>query len=468
MNYKECEIIASELNAVLSGSKFQKVKENENGDFYLSFYKSGTSYDLLLTVNPPYPRIYLTTAKPAKSNARNFTMYLRKHVIGKIVESVNAIQNERVVQIKFNELKLVAELFPRGGNVYVLNHNNNVLYSLIPVDFEVYSLSPAEKVPEIDAPDIPADRLYNEVLDEKYSSLIEEKDYNALKSRVVKMLNKEKKRAEKKLVNVKKDLNNSEKAGAFQKYGDLIKTYFYDIKKGMKEYTCIDHEAGENVKIPLDTKLSAEENMKMYYKKAKKIKQGREYVESNVKRAEQQLKTITRFYDSAQAANDLFEINSLLDNMQKNKFLRRVAGNVLMKKGKAKEQNNTPYRSFSTESGHEIFIGRSDEENDKLTFTFANGRDLWFHVADYAGSHIVVPVKTKDEEIDIGVINDAGLLAVHYSKAKGMDADVHYTLRKFVTKSKGMPKGMVNVSKFKTLFVKYDKERIRDLMEMNK
>ncbi len=468
MNYIECKIIAQELNALISDAKLQKVKENENGDFYLSFYKAGANFNVLLTVNPPYPRIHLTQKNAPKSHARNFTMYLRKHVVGKNVKRIISYEGERIIEIDFHGLKLVAEIFPRGGNVYVLHEDYSVNYSLVPVDFDVYEPPEDHEPPDIKPPDVPKDKLYNEVLGEKYAEKIENEEFEKLKSRAVKMLIKEQKRTCKKIVAVEKDLEKSENAHIYQNYADLIKTYFYDIKRGMTEYQCTNHETGEKIIIPLDEKLTPEENMKAYYKKAKKIKQGREYVKSNVKRAQEQGKTVLSFLERAKQSENLEQIKTVLDDMQKNKYLKRVAGNVLMKKGKSKEKEQTPFRKFTTETGHEIFIGRSDEENDKLTFTFANGRDFWFHVADYAGSHVVVPVKSNDEELDNAILSDAAQLAVHYSKAKGMAADVHFTRRKFVTKSKGMPKGMVNVSKFKTLFVKYDTERIRDLMEMNR
>ena len=126
-----------------------------------------------------------------------------------------------------------------------------------------------------------------------------------------------------------------------------------------------------------------------------------------------------------------------------------------------------PYRCVPTESGVNIYVGRNDEENDRLTFTFGKGRDIWMHVADYPGSHILVPMQSDTDELDFPDLRDAALITLHFSKAKGKDTDVTYTRRKYVTKSKGMPKGMVNVSKHKTLSVKYDSERIRDIMEMN-
>ena len=49
-----------------------------------------------------------------------------------------------------------------------------------------------------------------------------------------------------------------------------------------------------------------------------------------------------------------------------------------------------PYRTFVVE-GFEILVGRSEDDNDTLTFDVAEPHDLWLHVAGgTAGSHVVI------------------------------------------------------------------------------
>ncbi len=98
-------------------------------------------------------------------------------------------------------------------------------------------------------------------------------------------------------------------------------------------------------------------------------------------------------------------------------------------------------------SGFKISIGRSAKENNRLTFNMAKGEDIFFHVRDYPGSHVILhsagaPVREDD-------ILYCARLAKYHSKAKGLDkVEVIYTKVKYVRPVKG------NVGK-----VIYSKER---------
>ncbi len=466
MNYKECRIIADELNTILKDGYIQKIQEGENGEFYFTVY-TGESYTLLLCVNPPHPRLYITRSPFIKADARNFTMYLRKHVQGQKITGVSSMENERVIIFSLEKVSLVCELYPRGGNVYVLDKEDNVLYSLVPVEQEKYSRPSAVNPSPIPDITVPSGELYNEILDTRYHLLLQQDAFDKLKKRALKILKKEEERLLKKINAIQ---NDRDRAGGFTQYeklGNLLKTYIYAVKKGMKEYSCTDYETGETVVIPLDPKLSPDENMAQFFKKAKRMKTGGLHIEKNLERAGEHLSAVQKYLNGIVSAESIPELRPVIENLSHDKFLRKLAGNLKPQSKSGEKIKSIPYRCFTTESGVNIYVGRNDEENDRLTFTFGKGRDIWMHVADYPGSHILVPMQSDTDELDFPDLRDAALITLHFSKAKGKDADVTYTRRKYVTKSKGMPKGMVNVSKHKTLSVKYDNERIRDIMEMN-
>ena len=58
-----------------------------------------------------------------------------------------------------------------------------------------------------------------------------------------------------------------------------------------------------------------------------------------------------------------------------------------------------PYKTIRFE-GFEILVGRSDEDNDFLTFEIGEPMDLWMHVAGgTAGSHVLVRNPEKLHEL---------------------------------------------------------------------
>jgi predicted ribosome quality control (RQC) complex YloA/Tae2 family protein len=113
-------------------------------------------------------------------------------------------------------------------------------------------------------------------------------------------------------------------------------------------------------------------------------------------------------------------------------------------------------------------VGKGSKANDKLTFSIARGRDMWLHIRDYSGSHVVVPLG-KNEDIDQQTLIDAATLALNYSKAKsGQKGEVIYTRRKNISKRRGSPPGEVQVSVIKTVYIELDKKRITELKDRSK
>ena len=75
-----------------------------------------------------------------------------------------------------------------------------------------------------------------------------------------------------------------------------------------------------------------------------------------------------------------------------------------------------PYRTRVVD-GYEILVGRSDDDNDYLTFKVAKGRDLWLHVGGGTpGSHVVVK-NPSGKDVPREVLEAAAQLAAWYSKA---------------------------------------------------
>lgn len=120
---------------------------------------------------------------------------------------------------------------------------------------------------------------------------------------------------------------------------------------------------------------------------------------------------------------------------------------------KAKKKVATTGRHFRTSDGFEVLVGKSDRENDELTFRTARPADIWLHAADYPGSHVVIRNPAR-AEVPQRSIMEAASLAAFYSQAKRETrAAVHYTQRKFISKPPRAKPGLVRLSSFKTIMV---------------
>ncbi len=112
-----------------------------------------------------------------------------------------------------------------------------------------------------------------------------------------------------------------------------------------------------------------------------------------------------------------------------------------------------PYRTLHFQ-GFEILVGRGDAENDELSFRVAAQRDTWLHVGGGTpGSHVVIR-RPDGVEVPRAVLEYAAGLAAWFSKARNAGrVDVHYCPASQVKKPRGAPRGLVQLSSFKSIRV---------------
>lgn len=97
-------------------------------------------------------------------------------------------------------------------------------------------------------------------------------------------------------------------------------------------------------------------------------------------------------------------------------------------------------------------MGKNNKQNDWLTCKKAKASDIWLHVKDSPGSHVIV--RSENGDIPEKVLIQAALLAAYFSKARNSaKVPVDYTLRKYVHKPNGAKPGMVIYENQRTVYV---------------
>lgn len=101
-----------------------------------------------------------------------------------------------------------------------------------------------------------------------------------------------------------------------------------------------------------------------------------------------------------------------------------------------------PYQ-YLTPSGLAVWVGRNNRQNDLLTFRIAGDYDLWFHVQQNAGSHVLLRLEPGSQPTDAD-LQYAANWAAYYSRSRlSEQVPVVYTEPKNVYKPKGSKPGMV-------------------------
>lgn len=114
-----------------------------------------------------------------------------------------------------------------------------------------------------------------------------------------------------------------------------------------------------------------------------------------------------------------------------------------------------------TKSGKRVIIGRNSLQNERLTMRESAPEDMWFHVKNAPGSHVVLKLKEAGGRAeDEDVIFAAQLAAYYSSQRSGSKVDVDYTAVKNVKKIPGGRPGMVIYYNFKTVTVNTIQETV--------
>ena len=95
-------------------------------------------------------------------------------------------------------------------------------------------------------------------------------------------------------------------------------------------------------------------------------------------------------------------------------------------------------------SGWVVLAGKTDADNDRITFEVARPNDYWFHVHGMPGSHVIL-TSDFDEEPSKDDIKTAASVALYHSKARNAGVTpVICTQAKNITKPRGAKAGTVH------------------------
>lgn len=218
----------------------------------------------------------------------------------------------------------------------------------------------------------------------------------------------------------------------YKHIGDLIMANLHQIKPHDQDIVVTDFYSGKPVKIQLKSTLSPQLNAEKYYKKAKNQRIEIETLINNIKQKKAEIDDLK------------FEVNEL-EKLTEVKQLR--------KKKKLEVKTEDPPYHVAYFMNYEIQIGKNAVKNEQLTFNYAKKDDLFLHVKDMPGSHVIIK-KKSNQNIPQAVIEKAAAFAAYYSKnkSKGL-CSVLYTPKKYVRKAKGKPAGTVLVQREKVLLV---------------
>lgn len=266
---------------------------------------------------------------------------------------------------------------------------------------------------------------------------------------LVKLLSNNIERVSKKLVILNKTLSDSENKEQYKIYGDLLMANLYGIENGQAKAEVQNYYEADApmVKIPLDRQLTPSQNAQRYYKKYNKAKTAEVEAAKQIANAKNDLEYLESTLTAVETADTEADLNAIRAEL--------IAEGYLNKKPSVKRQKQSAAKPmhFVSSDGFDIYVGKSNSQNDYLTLKFSNSSDLWFHTKNIHGSHTVIKLGL-DKDVPKSTIEEAAKIAAHYSKGRdSSQVPVDFTQIKNVKKPNGAKPGMVIYDHYNTIYV---------------
>ena len=263
-------------------------------------------------------------------------------------------------------------------------------------------------------------------------------------------------RLRRKIAAQEQELAESKNRDKWRVYGELITANLYRMERGMSRLTAQNYYDPDcaDVDIPLDVRLSPQENAAKYFKKYTKAKTAEKYITAQLEKARVEmtyLESVLQELTLAESEQDFNDIRAELTD-----------GGYLRAKGRKQPQRPSKPREFRSTAGLRIFVGRNNRQNDRLTAKDAEKWDIWLHTQRIHGSHVILC--TGGAQPDEQSIAEAASLAAYFSQAQdGTKVPVDFTQVKYVKKPAGSPPGFVNYTNYKTILADPSEELVKRL-----
>lgn len=240
--------------------------------------------------------------------------------------------------------------------------------------------------------------------------------------------------------------------------GELITANLYRMERGQSRLTAQNYydENCAYMDIPLDVRLSPQENAARYFKQYAKAKTAEKYLTAQLQKGGEELQYLESVLQELAQAESEQDFNDIRTELTDGGYLRGRG-----KKQPGFQRASKP-REFRSSAGLRILVGRNNRQNDRLTTKDADKRDIWLHTQKIHGSHVILC--TGGTEPDERSLMEAASLAAYFSQAQSSTkVPVDYTPVKFVKKPAGAKPGMVVYTTYQTMLADPDEELVKRL-----
>lgn len=262
-----------------------------------------------------------------------------------------------------------------------------------------------------------------------------------------------------------KTLKSIENREDWRVKGELLTANIYAVEKGMTVFKTINFydENMPEIEIAIDPVKTPAENAQKYFAKYNKAKRTLAALDIQKKQNDEELIYLESILNSLESSNSDSDLLEIREELVDAGYMKRKS----FKKGKGQKIKKSKPMHYISSEGFDIFVGKSNMQNDDLTLHFAGPGDLWLHTKNIPGSHVIIKTEGKCNDINDlpdNTLIEAANLAVLNSKAKdGTLVPVDYTFRRNIKKPNGSKPGMVIYEQNWSVYINPDKTKAKKL-----
>ena len=283
------------------------------------------------------------------------------------------------------------------------------------------------------------------LLDNYYQQKAQQDRSKELAGQVIKVIKNELKKDRRKVKKLNKELDDANKADQYRTRGEILTTYLGKLKPGMDSITLPNfYDDNKPLKISLSPELSPSRNAQKYFTKYDKLKASVAHVNEQLRLANAEIDYFENIQNQIELASPA-DIQEIRLELQEEGYIKRKHKGKKQRKVRASKPEQ-----FHTSDGTTVLVGKNNLQNDRLSFKTANKNEIWLHVKDIPGSHVVIRDTNPSDE----TILEAAQLAAYFSKGRDSDnVPVDYLPVKRLRKPNGAKPGFVTFTGQKTLRV---------------
>lgn len=300
----------------------------------------------------------------------------------------------------------------------------------------------------------------SELLDTYYQDKAERDRVQQQGSVLIRVVRNELKKNRTKLKKLEKTLAATENADEYRIKGEILTTYLNQVQRGQTEVSLPNfYDDNKPLKIKLSNQLSANQNAQKYFKRYQKAKNAVTYVNEQLKITQADVDYFTNIMAQIELAapKDLVDIRL---ELQQGGYLRDHDHQKKSKKQR-RQKVSKPDR-FTASDGTKISVGKNNLQNDQLSLHTAKRTDIWLHVKDMPGSHVIIHADHPSD----ATIMEAANLAAYFSKGReSSNVPVDYLPVKRLHKPNGAKPGYVIFTGQRTVYVTPQSELVEKLAD---